>query len=146
MVYTCFHISTPNRGLMPHLAPLIEPAYPGHHLSHLAHPRMPSIPPTCQRQYGVRPSVILSTMLFAHRKGTEAAGVAILCNKPAVLVRLWSDGQSHTSGGRVPLAFGSMEPKCKKNSNMRPWSSGMTVASQASNPGSIPGGRIFCCH
>ena len=25
---------------------------------------------------------------------------------------------------------------------LRPWSSGMTVASQASNPGSIPGGRI----
>ena len=26
---------------------------------------------------------------------------------------------------------------------MRSWSSGMTVASQASNPGSIPGGRIY---
>ena len=97
---------------------------------------------TFLRQYGTRPSVILSAMLFAHHRGAEDVGVAILCNKPAVLVRLWSDGQSYNSGGRVPLAFGSMEPKCKKNSNMRPLSNGMTVTSHATDLGSIPGGRI----
>ena len=35
-----------------------------------------------------------------------------------------------------------MDTPVQYNNNKRPWSSGMTVASQASNPGSIPGGRI----
>lgn len=53
------------------------------------------------------------------------------------------NGPSHASGGRVPLTSGSMGLERKQyNNNKRPWSSGMTVASQASNPGSIPGGRI----
>jgi hypothetical protein len=120
--------------------------HPGHHLNH---PHPSAGPPahfTFLRQYGARPSVILSAMLFAHHRGAEDVGVAILCNKPAVLVRFWLDSQSYNSGGRVPLAFGSMEPKCKKNSNMRPLSNGMAVTSHATDLGSIPGGRIFCHH
>lgn len=89
-------------------------------------------------------------MLFARRRDAEDAGVVISCNKPGAYAAVVLTARVTPPEECIPPAFGSKVLNQKKYNNMQPWSRGMTVASQATGPGSIPCGRIFvsikCCN